>query len=43
MELGAGKHIFFHTDGATIDILADLVDAGVDVFWASPHQRQSIK
>ena len=32
--LAAGKHIFFHTDGATIDILPDLVDAGVDVFWA---------
>jgi uroporphyrinogen decarboxylase len=30
----AGKHVFFHTDGYTIDILPDLVDAGVDVFWA---------
>lgn len=30
----AGKHVFFHTDGYTIDILPDLVDAGVNVFWA---------
>lgn len=29
----AGKHVFFHTDGYTIDILPDLVDAGVNVFW----------
>ena len=30
----AGKHVFFHTDGFTIEILPDLVDAGVNVFWA---------
>ena len=30
----AGKHVFFHTDGMTLDILPDLVDAGVNVFWA---------
>ena len=29
----AGKHIFFHSDGVTIDILGDLVEAGVNVFW----------
>lgn len=28
-----GKHIFFHTDGYTIDILPDLVEAGVNLFW----------
>jgi uroporphyrinogen decarboxylase len=30
----AGKHVFFHTDGYTADILPDLVKAGADVFWA---------
>jgi len=30
----AGKHVFFHTDGYTIQILPALVDAGVNVFWA---------
>lgn len=30
----AGKHVFMHTDGVTLDILPDFVDAGVDVFWA---------
>ena len=30
----AGKHVFFHTDGYTIEILPDLVEAGVNVFWA---------
>lgn len=30
----AGKHVFFHTDGYTIEILPDLARAGVDVFWA---------
>jgi uroporphyrinogen decarboxylase len=30
----AGKHVFFHTDGYTIDILPDLVKAGANVFWA---------
>lgn len=30
----AGKHVFFHTDGYTIDILPDLVEAGANVFWA---------
>ena len=30
----AGKHVFFHTDGYTIEILPDLVAAGVNVFWA---------
>lgn len=30
----AGKHVFLHTDGVTIDILPDLADAGVNVFWA---------
>lgn len=30
----AGKHVFFHTDGVTLEILPDLVDAGVNVFWA---------
>jgi uroporphyrinogen decarboxylase len=29
----AGKHIFFHSDGVTIDILPDLVRAGVNIFW----------
>jgi uroporphyrinogen decarboxylase len=29
----AGKHVFFHTDGVTLEILPDLVAAGVDVFW----------
>ena len=28
-----GKHVFFHTDGRTIDILPQLVEAGVDLFW----------
>jgi uroporphyrinogen decarboxylase len=27
----AGKYVFFHTDGWTLDILADLVEIGVDV------------
>lgn len=30
----AGKHVYFHTDGYTIQILPALVDAGVNVFWA---------
>lgn len=30
----AGKHVYFHTDGVTIEILPDLVDAGVNIFWA---------
>ena len=30
----AGKHVFFHTDGYTIQILPDLANAGVQVFWA---------
>lgn len=30
----AGKHVFFHTDGYTMDIMPDLVDAGVNVFWS---------
>lgn len=30
----AEKHVFLHTDGVTIDILPDMVDAGVNVFWA---------
>jgi len=29
----SGKHVFFHTDGRTIDILPDLVEAGVSIFW----------
>ncbi len=29
-----GKHVFFHTDGYTMPILQQLVDAGVDLFWA---------
>jgi uroporphyrinogen decarboxylase len=29
-----GKHVFFHTDGYTIEILPDLVEAGVNIFWA---------
>ena len=29
----AGKHVFFHSDGYTIDILPDLVDAGANVLW----------
>jgi len=29
----AGKHVFFHTDGYTIEILPDLVDAGANAFW----------
>jgi uroporphyrinogen-III decarboxylase len=29
-----GKHVFFHTDGVTLEILPALVDAGVNVFWA---------
>jgi len=29
----AGKHVFYHTDGYTIDILSDLVEAGAQVFW----------
>lgn len=28
-----GKDIFFHSDGYIIDILPDLADAGVNVFW----------
>jgi uroporphyrinogen decarboxylase len=28
-----GKHVFFHSDGYTIEILPDLVEAGVDLFW----------
>ena len=30
----AGKHVFMHTDGVTLEILPDLVDAGVNLFWA---------
>jgi uroporphyrinogen decarboxylase len=30
----SGKHVFLHTDGVTLEILPDFVDAGVDVFWA---------
>lgn len=30
----AGRHVFFHTDGCTMDILPDLVASGVNVFWA---------
>ena len=29
----AGRHVFFHTDGYTMDILPDLADAGANVFW----------
>ena len=29
----AGKHVFFHTDGYTMEILPDLVEAGTNVFW----------
>lgn len=29
----AGKHIYFHSDGVTIDILPYLVEAGVNIFW----------
>ncbi len=29
-----GRHVFFHTDGVTLPILPDLVEAGVNVFWA---------
>ena len=29
----AGKHVFFHSDGYTIDILPDLVEAGAQQFW----------
>lgn len=29
----AGKHIFFHSDGYTIDILPDLCNEGVNIFW----------
>jgi len=29
----AGRHIFFHSDGHTIDILPELVEAGVNIFW----------
>ena len=28
-----GKHVFMHSDGVTSDVLPDLVDAGVNVFW----------
>jgi uroporphyrinogen decarboxylase len=31
--LEAGKHIFFHSDGVTIEILPHLVNAGVNIFW----------
>ena len=30
----AGKHVYFHTDGATLSILPDLATAGVNLFWA---------
>jgi uroporphyrinogen decarboxylase len=30
----AGKHIFMHSDGVILEILPDLVDAGVNVFWS---------
>ena len=29
----AGKHVFYHTDGYTMEILPDLVKAGAQVFW----------
>ena len=29
----AGKHVFFHSDGYTLDILPDLVEAGAQQFW----------
>lgn len=29
----AGKHVFFHSDGYTLPILPDLVEAGVNAFW----------
>ncbi|HID95471.1 MAG TPA: hypothetical protein EYP53_05365 [Candidatus Latescibacteria bacterium] len=29
----AGRHVFFHSDGCTIDILPDLVEAGAQQFW----------
>lgn len=29
----SGRYVFFHTDGYTIDILPDLVEAGVNIFW----------
>jgi uroporphyrinogen decarboxylase len=29
----AGKHVFMHSDGRTIEILPDLVRAGVNAFW----------
>jgi hypothetical protein len=28
-----GTHVFFHSDGCIIDILPDLIEIGVDVFW----------
>jgi hypothetical protein len=31
--LEAKKHIFFHSDGVTIEILPDLVKTGVNIFW----------
>jgi uroporphyrinogen-III decarboxylase len=30
----SGKHVYFHTDGVTLEILPDLVDAGVNIFWS---------
>lgn len=30
----AGKHVFMHSDGVVLEILPDLVDAGVNVFWS---------
>jgi uroporphyrinogen decarboxylase len=30
----AGRHVWFHTDGRTLPILPDLVEAGVQIFWA---------
>jgi uroporphyrinogen decarboxylase len=30
----AGKHVFFHTDGYTLEILPDLVHAGANIFWS---------
>jgi uroporphyrinogen decarboxylase len=29
----AGKHVFMHSDGVTLEILPDLIEAGVNVFW----------
>jgi uroporphyrinogen decarboxylase len=30
----AGKHVFMHSDGVILEIMPDLVDAGVNVFWS---------